>query len=403
MRDPAAGWRARLARPSSFVAAFFLLVSLPLLGTALLPPPHDRGENRTLAPPPPLPTDLRRLAAFPGRADAWASDHFFLRHALIALDNAVLWRVFGEVRTDRLVEGRHGRLFLASHDGTARDSLITGVCGVGIGETTVSRAAAAARIALDRLARAGLRPTMLIVPTAARLDRADLPPPLARLCAHAVPPADRLAALLEGSDVLYPLGRLRALQDDGIAPIPPHHFHWAGEAPLRIAEDVAEARWHLARTTPIPLRAIGRNSDLGSLNPGMGLADRVREPQLRKIGMTGCVGAACQAETGLPAQAARAIEHDHRPAPGPTLLIVADSFGDEIARNFLEQFGDVWLVHTNVTSVLPPDGRRAVARWIGKSFRGDHALLIFHDYGAVFGLDRATALLADLPGATGGP
>lgn len=390
---------ARLGRYSPLVAGFFLITALPLLVLLFAPSGKQTAENRRLASPPALPLSLAAMRDFPAKADAWAVDHFGLRDLLIRLNNFVLWRAFGELHNDRLIAGRHDRLFLGAHDGAPLDSLITDACGATQPAGTVTEAAASIRTVLVGLRAAGLDPTLLVVPTAARLYPEDLPARFTRRCAGHSPPADRLAALLAGQDVLYPLAPMLTLKRDGIPPIPPNHFHWAGEAPLRIAEEVAEGHWGLRRQVALPLRWIGRTSDLSGMNPGMGLSDSIREPQVRMIGLTDCVMQACANEAGLSPGAARALEHYRRPGAGPELVIIADSFGDEIARDFAEQFADIWLVHTNISDELPAGDQAAIAGWIQGRFRGRHMLLVYHDMAAVSGLGPVETLLHAMRGA----
>ena len=387
-----------LGRPI-FVVAFFAMIAVPLLVTLTGIHTGRNHENRVLASPPTLVLSRASLRSFPSRADAWVNDHFGLRTMLVRVNNFVLWHMFGEMSDVGLIAGKHGRLFLGAHDGAAPGSLITEVCGAERSDTAIASSAASIRGALAGLHARGLDATLLIAPTAARLYPEDLPRRLALVCAGQRPAADRLVARLAGEDVVYPVETLLALKHDHVTPIPAHHFHWLGEAPLRVAELVAESHWGLARITPLPLRWIGRASDIGDLNPGMALSDTVREPQVKAVGTRDCVAAACATEAGLLPGAARAIEHYYRPGAGPELLVIADSFGDEIERDFIEQFASVWIVHTNVWDGLMPQDRAALASWIECRFHGRHVLLIYHDLAASYGLTSVQALLGAMPAA----
>ena len=385
-------WR-RLRGRGGFIPAFFLLIAAPALFQILLPDPQ-REERRPLATIPARPTSLDQARRLPDAVDVWLRDRFGLRQPLVRLNNWLRWQVFGEIATPRIVIGRNGRLFLAAHD-DGPPTLITSVCGAGVAAATIDHAADVIVRSLERVRAAGFDAALLLVPTAPRLYPEDIPEPFATACAGRQPPVDRIAALAAqspvGADVIYPLDLMQGFRGR-FEPIPRHHFHWAGEAPVRVAEAVAEAHWHLPRTLTLPLRAIGRASDMSGLNPGMGASDPIREPDTRAVGIRNCTGVGCGPIDGLTPGAEFALERYTRPEPGPRLLIVADSFGDEISRNFLEQFGEVWRVAANNLAALSPDDRRVLADTLSARFEGERVLYIYHDAAALDGLD----LIADL-------
>ncbi|MDB5363640.1 MAG: hypothetical protein JWO51_4937 [Rhodospirillales bacterium] len=385
-------WR-RLAGRGWFIPAFFLLIAAPALFQILLPDPQ-RDERRVLATMPALPATPDQARHLPDAIDGWLKDRFGLRQPLVRINNWLRWQAFGEIATPRIIIGRHGRLFLAGHDdGPA--TLITGLCGADADDAAIDRGAGIIVRGLERVRAAGLDAALLLVPTAPRLYPEDIPEPFATACAGRRPPVDRVAALVAASDVgpdlIYPIDLMLGLKA-GSEPIPRHHFHWAGEAPVRVAEDVAERHWQLPRTLTLPLRTKGRNSDLNGLNPGMGASDAIREPDARAVGIRTCEGAACGPIDGLTPGAEFVLERYTRPEPGPRLLIIADSFGDEISRNFLEQFGEVWRVVTNNLPALSPTDRRVLADELKARFQGERVLYIYHDAAALGGL----TVIADL-------
>ena len=383
----------RLRTRTWFVPAFFLLIAAPALFQVLLPDPQ-REEQRVLATVPARPTTFDQARHLPDAVDGWLKDRFGLRQPLVRLNNWLRWQMFGEIATPRIIIGRHGRLFLAGHD-DAPASLISSLCGIGIGDATIDRAADVIERGLVRVRAAGFDAALLLVPTAPRLYPEDIPEPFAAACAGLRSPVDRVVALVEasavGPDLIYPLDLMLGLKGQA-EPIPSRHFHWAGEAPVRVAEAVAEGHWQLPRTLSLPLRRVGRSSDLNRLNPGMAASDPIREPDVRAVGIHTCSGVACGPIDGLTPGAEFALERYTRPEPGPRLLIVADSFGDEIARNFLEQFGEVWHIATNSLGRLTPADRQVLADTLRARFRGERLLYVYHDAAALDGLD----VIADL-------
>ena len=366
---------------------FFVLIALPgLVHLAGLGRPAVLSENRRPAPAPGIPRSWAAALQLAAGTDAFLRDGFGLRAAMVSANNWLRWRAFGELATSRIVVGRNGRLFLGAHDGSPPNSLLLPICGVGVDDATVEAAADSARRLLDRGRLASRDATLLIIPSAARLYPEDLPATLAARCATARPAVDRIVERLGHTDiaarVVYPLVLMERLKK-GFDVIPRPNFHWAGEAPLRVAEDLAETRWGMARSLTLPLRAGRGASDLNYVNPGLAATSPINEANTRAAGVRSCVGRACGPIGGhdIPA-----LEIYRRPAPGEALLVIADSFGDEIARTFTEQFGAVWLPRANTLANEPPAVAAAMLAATLAALPTARVLVIVHDANLLTGL-----------------
>ncbi len=270
-----------------------------------------------------------------------------------------------------LVVGQNGRVFLGNHAGSLPGSLISDVCGSTVGPAALARAVGGIRPILRAGQATGLPFRFLIVPTAPRLDPQDLPP--GTPCSD--PAADRLVAALHDPAIVYPLGFMQALNRQ-FDVLPRHHFHWAGEGPLRVAEQVAESMG-LTQELTLRLRPDNRSSDLNGYYPGAGLHDRIRTPDLRHAGVQQC-DSRC---TPAPPRGVVTFKH-----PGPGRLVVfADSFGDELAGNFSEFAGQVWLVQMNLAMLEPPAPLAAALH----AFSPTGLVVAYHDAGAL-ALDPAS-------------
>ena len=294
-----------------------------------------------------------------------------------------------------IVIGRNDRLFLGNHPGSPPGSLIADVCGSGVDAAAIARAAALIRTVLAAGKATALPFRFLIVPTAPRLYPEDLPP--GTPCAD--PAADRLVAALHDPAVVYPVEAMQALKPR-FDVLPRHHFHWAGEGPLRVAEGVAESMG-LQRSVTLGLRPDNRASDLNGFYPGLGLHDRIGTPNLRAASVEQCDGTRC--DPALPS----AIVAFTRKGPG-RLLVIADSFGDELAGDFSEYAGQVWLVRMNLALAVPPASLAPLLH----RFDPSAVVVAYHDAGALAldptsqaSLALAATLLraAGLPGASPAP
>ena len=284
-----------------------------------------------------------------------------------------------------IVTGRNGRLFLGNHAGSPPNSLIDAVCGNGIDAGVIAKAAAAIRAVLAGSRTTGLPFRFLLVPTAPRIYPEDVPAEIP--CQDFA--ADRLVQILADPAILYPAAAMQALKPQ-FDVLPRRHFHWAGEGPLRIAELASESLG-LPRQLSLTLRPDNRASDLNGFDPGLGLHDRIGTPDLRAAGVSQCAAARC-----TPAVPDAVVAFTH-PGPG-RLLLVADSFGDEIGGDFSEVAGQVWLVRMNLALVTPTPPLAAALQ----SFHPDAVVVLYHDAGALAldppsqaSLALAARLLAD--------
>lgn len=294
-----------------------------------------------------------------------------------------------------IVIGQHGRLFLGNHEGSPPGSLIADVCGVGVEPLAIARSVRLIRSVLVASRATGVPFRVLIVPTAPRIYPEDLPP--GTPCND--PAADRVVNALDDPAIVYPVAAMQALKLR-FDVLPPRHFHWAGEGPLRVAEEVADAMG-LQRAMVLTLLDDDRASDMNGFYPGLGLHDRVGTPNLRAAAVTQCSGTRCDPK--LPA----AIVAFARPGPG-RILVLADSFGDELAGNFSEYAGVVWLVRMNLALAAPPGLLAPVLH----AFAPTAIVVAQHDAGALAmdapsqgSLALVAALLGDvdLPGSSAAP
>jgi hypothetical protein len=368
-----------------FAALFAVCLLAPAIRQAAAPAPADDVlENRKLAAAPDVPRTLDAAFELPSRIDAYLADHFGFRRQLVSANNWLRYRLFGEVASKQVVVGRNERLFLGTHNAERPDSLILDVCGVDVGDEEIARAADEIRALLQQTRAAGFRPFFLLVPTAPRLHAEDLPPALARRCADAVPSADRLFARLSKdpatqADVAYPVTQMLALKQS-FDVIPRKHFHWAGEGPLRVAKQIARDRLGIEPSLELPLRADNRTSDLNRLVPGLGARSRIRAPDYKAAPVQTCLADSCATSIPLPPPLLAPLVRFQRPGAG-RLLVVADSFGDEIAGTFVESFGDVLHLVTNLLPALAPAQRQQLADYLLQQYRPDVVLFVYHDGG----------------------
>jgi hypothetical protein len=152
-----------------FLLAFALLAAPLVVGFAWPDSPElVYAEGRRLAPAPGLPETADGLAALPGEIDAWLSDRFGLRHAMIKLHRDLSHPVVLKVNTAALV-GRDGRMFYEA------DDMVRQSAGLTVRDQRVADAADLMAEMRDALKRRGIRFLVAVPPNASTIYQDALP------------------------------------------------------------------------------------------------------------------------------------------------------------------------------------------------------------------------------------
>jgi hypothetical protein len=394
--------RARLNRGAAvLVALFFAMLAFPLAAGLfrwhLLGTPDER---RVLAKAPHWPRSVADLLALPGRLTALADDRFGYRNELVWLDGRLRYRLFGEVDSDQVMFGRHGRLWLISHVRGKPFSLPDEVCGVGVDSAQIADAARTMARVLDGTGapRKGpglsgdpgtgaLAPRSLFVaiPTAPVLYPEDLPRWLAARCRNGTPSAPAVRSALAaarpdlGARMLYPLDTMLAVKQRGVA-IAPGSFHWSGEAAKAVVEAIG-ASLALPKLRDIAARPEIGPADLSNFVPGVTLRGRVDVPDFAAAGVTACRSISCVPGFASLGDGLREAGHFRwSTGEGKKLVLVSDSFGARAAGYFCEYFSDVLYVNIEYRR-LDPERRARLREALFARFRPDVLVMLFHDGG----------------------
>lgn len=373
---------ANRLRRHSAKAALVLLFATPWLAS-LGSQPAGTAENRHLAPAPATPHDWPSLLAWPAQADRWINDHLGWRNELIALNNAVRYRLFHQFPTSQLMQGHQGRLFLSAYNSVDRPySGIENVCGYGVDPALAARLVSDLNTFAATMQAQGLDGRLLLVPSAPIVYQEALPHWLQARCqASTVPLQAALASpqLQHGERVLYPLETLRAARGQD-AIFPATWFHWAGDGPRLAAEASAARFWNAPAAAPLPSQTVSLPSDLDNLAPGLGLSSQVKLVDFSAAGVQECRGPSCFPE--MPDLMAKlwGVNRYHNPsAPLPRLVLVTDSFGLSAAPWFARYFKDVLQVATNDLPRLSPAEVARLKTLLFPQQTPQHLLFLYHD------------------------
>jgi hypothetical protein len=346
------------------------------------------AENRVLAPALAWPKSWPELLEAPRRTDAWLRDHFAFRSYLLRANTRLRFALFHESPTRQTVFGRHDRLFLSGHDAGRPYSLVRAICGVGVSDTDIAKAAEG----IDLLLRsAGHDAIFVAVPTAPVLYAKDLPAWLARQC-DGTPTAARVTAGM-GANVVYPIEALRSAMKQGTV-IPRYNFHWSGRGARATAAMIAGQVLGLPRAIDIPMIEQTADSDLAGMTPGLILRDSVVLPDNLAAGIDYCFARpACLPDLGDIALAVDDYSRTVSPRAGSRrLLLISDSYGSFIAPWFGAYFGEVRHISSNNFDRLSTAQLMRLHRSLFDDYRPDQVIFLYHD-GAITYAPRRTALL----------
>jgi len=389
------GWKR--ARGIGFIALFCGLILAPSIRQVWLGKTEGvTAENRRLADRPTVPRNWSELRHFFAAMDAWLNDHFGFRDDLIAWNNQIRFKVFGEVTSAQLTRGNNGFLYFNSHNAAHPLSMIHFLCGVQVSvewRRDMTERLAKVLQAVDLQHPAS---TLLIVPTKPVVYPENLPYWLQAQCQKNVPPVPEVVANLMArgqARLTFPLNEMRHWKTF-IEVYPKNNFHWHGAGARQVADYVAGMQLGLKKLLEIPRFPTMVDSDLQKFIPGVSLAFRVDEPDYAVAGVSRCVGVPCFPE--FPAVAAKLIDISRYRSPvrvGHRLLIISDSFGNSVAGNFSEYFSEVWHLSINEIARLSADELLAFKDVAFRRYHPDRVLYVFHDGSIANGLVNLQRLL----------
>jgi alginate O-acetyltransferase complex protein AlgJ len=318
-------WRggADTAQPSSgmlrryrrlFAVGAFLLLATPLAVGILRPdsPELIYKEGRRLAPPPAPPDGLKDWAVLPGQIDAYLKDHFGFRHMMIQLHKDLTKPMLGFGGSEVLI-GRDGRMFYLGGEMVRQSS------GLILRDQKVADSANLLAGMRDALEKQGIAFFVVVLPSTSSIYEEDLP----------------IWAQSQGRKTEYDLF-LQDLAERGIKTVDLrptlketasegktyllHDSHWTARGAVAGFNAAVEADSHPDWRVD-PAKALGPPQEIkgGDLARLIGEQDEVTETA---------------EPLALPAGGKQEIlSQDLMPAhmitsgkPGPTILVVGDSF-----------------------------------------------------------------------------
>ncbi|MEN9868868.1 MAG: hypothetical protein RL748_4458 [Pseudomonadota bacterium] len=391
---------------SGFVAhrakcLIIVILLLPALG-ALLAGKGASQENRNLAKWPEQPRTWPQMQQYPGKIERWFNDHLGLREELIALNNRLRYRLFHQFPTPQVLQGKNGRIFLASHTRDQADYLaVQNVCGYQYHDLPqlVEQFNDFGRT----MQKQRLDAYLLLIPSAPVLYPEELPDWLAARCNAQLPPIQ--LALQDPqvqfkSRLLYP--RQALLQAKASQSVfAKTFFHWSNAGPRIASELSMQQFWHTnpAQAPALQTQTLQQPSDIANLFPGVRLNSEVEVINFVASGIKQCHGPACYPELGPIAARLWGVNRFHNPAaPRQRLVLISDSFGLNLGPWYARYYQDVVQISSNDFGLLSAPELAQLKAFVFQHASSQDLLFAYHD-GTIQGGKRISSDLNIIFGA----
>jgi hypothetical protein len=327
-----------------FAVAAILLIATPLVWGLVLPdsPEWILKEARNPAPAPQPPRSAEAMLALPGEVDSYLNDHFGLRQKMIKLHKDLTHPFLFERNSVALI-GESGRMYALPDDMVAQSS------GRVVRPEKVDEAATMIAAMHDELARQGVGFLVALPPNSSTIYPDDLPrwarnPGLKteydllfeKLAARGVKTVDLRPAL-------------KAARADGSTYLL-NDLHWSARGAIAGFNAVVEADghpdWRIDPSSALGPLAERRGGDIAQM---AGVADKASE--LTETLALKPIGRDEQLSHDLKGRIEGALDQpDHvivTGRPGPTILVIGDSFTTGYFPYFLSQHVGraVWFHH----------------------------------------------------------
>jgi hypothetical protein len=273
-------------------------------------------------------------------------------------------------------------LFFTSHSEDEPFSLIRVICGIGVSQADVKGGAESIEHAVESLEERRVNAILALIPTAPVIYREDLPRWLAKRC-EGPSTVDRVMKELQGLNganrIFYPLAPMRAAAQSDLGAFPKYGFHWNGNGPRFTAEYLAGRV--LGRTKILSMSPETQDvpADMSYFTEGIPLQITDVSPNTGASQTYLCHGITCFPELGPVSENFFNATRVGSLASGKRLLLVGDSFTDNITPWFAEYYGSVWHISTNDWPRLSKEQQSTLLDRVLTTYAPDDVVFLFHD------------------------
>ncbi len=357
-----------------------LFLCLPLIKHIYTGDEIKSEENRNLTQMPSQAINLTSLSKYTSQFDTYLADQFGFRDAFIRTANRLRYRLFNEATSKQITMGKNGFIFLNSHSAKHLYSLINNVCDIKpLTKNLQDDAIKVFSKFIKLYENQGYQTGIAIIPTKSRIYPENLLNPQAEICqANTTTWLDKRVKEVTGRGIYYPLDKFRQWKSE-FQVFLPAYFHWNGELPYRVAEDMMKNYWHIEPKLEVKSENTSVETDLKRFLFGLNIHDETKKYDYSPYKITSCKGAHCFKDLAHVYKRIIGFRYFKDSNTHRKLLILSDSFGAKITPHFIRGFDEVAMIELNR---LKKKERLAFFESVLTIEKPTHFLLLFHDGGS---------------------
>ena len=350
-------------------------------------------ENRNLIQRPAQPKDLASLTSYTSKVDNYLADQFGFRDVFIRTANRLRYHLFNETTSKQITMGNNGFIFLNSHSAKYPYSLINKVCDITpVPTNDQDKAIAAYNDFITHYNNLGYQTSIAIIPTKSRIYPENLLSPQADICQQNSRTwlDNRVSEVSSGLGVYYPIKQFRLWKNQFPVYLK-SYFHWNGELPYQVADDMMKNYWHISPDFDVGASDTLVQSDLKRFLQGLNLMNPSKKYNYKEFGIKECRGRNCIENLNTVYKRVIGFRFiRENPTTHRQLLILADSFGAKITEHFIRGFDEVNMISISNLTLAE---QKKFYETVLKDTKPTHFLLLFHDSGFIGHGNRLNKLL----------
>jgi hypothetical protein len=358
----------------------FIFLCLPMMKHLYVGDEIKSKENRNLTQRPSQPKNLASLSSYTSKVDDYLADQFGFRDVFIKTANRLRYQLFNETTSKQITMGENGFIFLNSHSAKHPYSLINNVCDIKpLSKELQDDAIKAFSKFIANYEDQGFQTGIAIIPSKSRIYPENLLNPQAEICQNNVITwLDQRINEVTGRGIYYPLKKFRQWKNEFQVYLP-SFFHWNGELPYHVADDMMKNYWHIEPEFEVHPTDTSVKTDLQRFLFGLKIKNLSKKYDYSSYKVKACRGAHCFKNLSHVYERIIGFRFFKDSTAHNKLLILSDSFGAKITPHFIRGFDEVAMIELNH---LKKKERLSFFNTVLSTEKPTHLLLLFHDGGS---------------------
>jgi hypothetical protein len=360
-----------------FLFTFMFFLSVPPIKHMVSGDQLKSDENRTLAQRPDWPQSWSDIKPLTIQLEEYFNDQMGYRDALIRGANKFKYRMFSELLSKQITVGKNGFLFFNSHSPNHPHSLIKDICGVKkLSPKREKQIIETLSNFNNWLKSRNVRLDVLVVPTKSAIYPEQLPDLESTWCMNKSHWIDTYQDQVKDF-VYYP--RSFFMEKKKLYPVYlPNQFHWSGRIAYDVAMELITKRWNTKDIVLPEMRLTEEKSDIHQYTQGVKKYIKTEDYDYSSVLEAQSISKTCVDGFEENYPEGHCFYYESKIKTKNTIVLITNSFGDEIAKHFSIGFKKVYFVNINF---LDYDSASKFIEWFINKVNPNQVLVVIHDHG----------------------